>query len=450
MQICDEEKLKNENITLDSSIKEFNNNKQKAIIFKENIEKEINLIDDSYQKIYNEITKSFQAKHELLIKEENDLIEKLQNEVTKVKEKLELVLSKSNNIVKSNERVDKGIKIIEKNKDNNITQILSYISKINKNKKEINTLYGTLIKNLKITYNEESKIINFDEYYFNGLLPKDIEFKNITNDSLEIIWKIDNINILNIEQKNIKFNVEIRKKNSKKKYITVYKGNNNNCLIRNLKNNTNYEIRICSIYNNLLGNWSEVQNVKTLQFDYDYDCDSNILNGSKKKIEFLKKIFEWTGYSTMQLLYRGTRDGSTSDIFHKKCDNKGPTICLYENDKGNIFGGYSSISWTNSGDSRSDPDSFIFTLSNIYGIQPTKFINKEVNNSVYHNSNNGPSFYDDIWIKKDFKDSKSLTYFTFPRAYIDSLGKGKSLFTGDTNNNNDHCIITEIEVFKIF
>ena len=449
MQISDEEKLKNENITLDSSIKEFNINKQKAINFKENIEKEINLIDDSYQKIYNEITKSFQAKHELLIKEENDLIEKLQNEVTKVKEKLELVLSKSNNIVKSNERVDKGIKIIEKNKDNNITQILSYISKINKNKKEINNLYGTLIKNLKITYNEESKIINFDEYYFNGLqIPKDIEFKNITNNSLGIIWKIDNINILNIEQKNIKFNVEIRKKNSKKKYITVYKGNKNNCFIGNLKKNTNYEIRICSIYNNLLGNWSEIQNVKTLQIYYDYDSD--ILNGSEKKIEFLKKIFEWTGCTKMQLLYRGTRDGSTSDIFHKKCDNKGPTICLYKNNKGNIFGGYSSISWTNSGNSRSAPDSFIFTLSNIYGIQPTKFINKEVNKSVYHNSNNGPSFYDDIWVQKDFKDSKSLTYFTFPRAYKDSLGKGKSLFTGDTNNNYQDCIITEIEVFKIF
>ena len=281
-------------------------------------------------------------------------------------------------------------------------------------------------------------------------IPKDIEFKNITNNSLEIIWKIDNINILNIEQKNIKFNVEIRKKNSKKKYITVYKENNNNCFIGNLKKNTNYEIRICSIYNNLLGNWSEIQNVKTLQFYYDYDCDSDILNGSEKKIEFLKKIFEWTGCTKMQLLYRGTRDGSTSDIFHKKCDNKGPTICLYKNNKGNIFGGYSSISWTNSGDCRSAPDSFIFTLSNIYGIQPTKFINKEVNNSVYHNSNNGPSFYADIWIEEDFKDSKSLTYFTFPRAYKDSLGKGKSLFTGDTNNNNEYGVIKEIEVFKIF
>ena len=151
----------------------------------------------------------------------------------------------------------------------------------------------------------------------------------------------------------------------------------------------------------------------------------------------------------MELLYRGTRDGSTSDIFHKKCDNKGPTICLYKNDKGNIFGGYASISWASSGESQSAPDSFLFTLTNIYEIQPTKFINVKNKESVYHLSDNGPCFYDDIWIKKDFKDSRSLSYFSFPRAYKDSLGKGRSIFTGDQNNNNDHANINEIEVFTI-
>ena len=51
----------------------------------------------------------------------------------------------------------------------------------------------------------------------------------------------------------------------------------------------------------------------------------------------------------MNLLYRGTRDGMTSFNFHNKCDNKGKTICLFLNDKGNIFGGYASISWTKEG-----------------------------------------------------------------------------------------------------
>ena len=51
----------------------------------------------------------------------------------------------------------------------------------------------------------------------------------------------------------------------------------------------------------------------------------------------------------MELLYRGTRDGSGANIFHNKCDNQGPTITLCKNDRGNIFGGYSSISWASGG-----------------------------------------------------------------------------------------------------
>lgn len=148
LQLSDKELLKKENISLESSIKEINNNIQKANNIKAKIENEINSIDNLYQKVYNEVTKSFKTKHEILLKEESDLIEKLQNEVTKVKEKLELILSKSNNIIKSSEKIDKGIKIIEKeNLENNMIQILSYVSRINKNKKEINNLNGELIKN---------------------------------------------------------------------------------------------------------------------------------------------------------------------------------------------------------------------------------------------------------------------------------------------------------------
>ena len=51
----------------------------------------------------------------------------------------------------------------------------------------------------------------------------------------------------------------------------------------------------------------------------------------------------------MELIYRGTKDGMTSKDFHNKCDNKGKTICLFLNEKDNIFGGYSSIPWQNNG-----------------------------------------------------------------------------------------------------
>ena len=136
----------------------------------------------------------------------------------------------------------------------------------------------------------------------------------------------------------------------------------------------------------------------------------------------------------MELLYRGSRDGSTSNDFHKKCDNQGPTLCLYKNEKGHIFGGYSSISWTSDNVGyKSAPDSFIFTLTNIHGTEPTKFPNTNSSRSVYHYNNRGPCFgYGcEIYIYEDFIKQDSYSYF--PSAYQDVLNKGKSIFTGDLN-----------------
>ena len=59
-----------------------------------------------------------------------------------------------------------------------------------------------------------------------------------------------------------------------------------------------------------------------------------------------------------------------SKVFYNKCSNIGPTITLIKNDKDNIFGGYASISWKleNENKTYNAPDSFLFTLTNIYNI----------------------------------------------------------------------------------
>ena len=69
-------------------------------------------------------------KHEDLLKEENDIKEKLQNEVTKIKEILENFLSLANAQIKINEKIKEGIKKIKK-EEKNIIQNLTYISRIN-------------------------------------------------------------------------------------------------------------------------------------------------------------------------------------------------------------------------------------------------------------------------------------------------------------------------------
>ena len=444
MEICNEESLKKENITIEENDKEIEEDINKMNKIKDNIENEITNINNTYDKVYKEITEFFIKRHEKLIKEENELVENLQNEATNIKEKLEIYLSEANQILKNSERINKGIKSIEKD-NKNIIKTLTYVSKINKNKKEINKLKKQLIKNTKISLKENETKIKFEEYYFNGIpIPKNIQFKDITAIGFTIMWDIDNINLINIDK--IKYKVEIKEKaeNKVEQFKEIYKGENKNLKIDKLKRNISYEIRICCFFNDLIGDWSEIKEIKTL------DNESLVLNESNRAEEFLKKIYEWTGYNDMELLYRGSRDGSTSKDFHDRCDNKGPTICLYKNDKDYIFGGYASISWTSNGDYYSASESFIFTLTNIHGTEPTKFPNKIKYRSVYHNSNYGPCFgnYNDINIISDYK--KSGSYSRFPTDYEDTLNKGKSIFTGNLDNNNESLTVKEIEVFKLY
>ena len=72
----------------------------------------------------------------------------------------------SNAIIKQYEKINKGLKIIEKdqNKDLNLIKLLTYVSKLNKNQKEIKKLSEILMKNLKLNFIED--IIQYHEYFF--------------------------------------------------------------------------------------------------------------------------------------------------------------------------------------------------------------------------------------------------------------------------------------------
>ena len=436
MDINDEEKLKKENISIEGSNKDIEDNKNKLEELKNKIENEMVKIDKLYDKVDNEVTKSYEIKHENLIKEENELKDKLKNEVTKIKENLELNISKINDILRNSERIIKGIQTF-KEEENKIIKKLNYISKINKNQKEINIIFQQLMKNLNISFNDNN--IKYEEYYFNGIpTPKDIEFSDINANSFKISWKIDDINIIDIDNKKIKYIIEIRKENGE--FKLVYEGVENNYLINNLDSDTIYEIRICTLYNDIKSQYSKIFKIQT-------DLDSIILKGNEKKKEYIDKILEWSGLKSMKLIYRGTRDGMTSKDFHDKCDNKGKTICLFLNDKGNIFGGYSSIPWERNGGDKIANDCFLFTLTNIYNTEPTKFPYIK-GRSICNNSNYGPIFGDgsDIYCYNNFCD-KNCCFSGFPVSYQDVLGKGKSIFTGDVNNQ--YFILKEIEVFEL-
>ena len=299
------------------------------------------------------------------------------------------------------------------------------------------------MKSLKFNYIEEESNIIYTFYYFNGIaIPQDIEFKDLSDHSVNLSWKIDNINNINIDNNKIKYKIEMKKDNDQ--FIQIYEGDNLNYTVDNLEMDTNYEFRICSFYNNIKGIWTDIHKIKTL------DIDSSILKDLEKRNEYWKKILEWCGYKKMELLYRGSKDGMLSKNFHDKCDNKGPTITLYKNEKC-IFGGYSSLSWSSDGNWHQSPGNFLFTLINIYNIEPTKFPLKNSDQyDVYHHSNYGPTFGSghDIGINNsDFLNNTS--YANFPCSYQDILGKKHSIFSCDITNNNKKFKLKDIEVFKL-
>ena len=385
-----------------------------------------------------ETTIYFQSKHEKLIKEEKEIKEKLDKEVTKVKSQLEEYLSLVNRLIKNYEKINKGINsfdIKQKNQNINMIKTLTYVSKINKNKKEMNKITQLLMKSLQLDFIDNN--IKYKYYYFNGLsIPKEIKISDIKLNIFNLSWKIDDINILNIDKNELKYKIEIKKENEK--FKSIYEGSEMNYTIDKLISNTNYEIRICSIYNNMNSIFSEIKKIKTNKFD------SVILNETNKCDEFLKQIYEWTDGKYMKLLYRGTKDGMSVNDFHNKCDNQGPTINLFKNEKGYIFGGYASISWNSNGGQVPAPESFLFTLINMYNIVPTKFPNSNTERSICNDAEYGPTFgeYYDIFI--DFKNN----YIGFPKSYKDIIGKGCSIFSGDDSEFNKFNL-KEIEVFKL-
>jgi hypothetical protein len=64
-------------------------------------------------------------------------------------------------------------------------------------------------------------------------------------------------------------------------------------------------------------------------------------------------------------LYRGSRDGFGAANFHARCDNHNNTLTILKA-KGSsfIFGGFTSVTWNGSGQYKSDPSAFLFSLTN--------------------------------------------------------------------------------------
>ena len=74
-------------------------------------------------------------------------------------------------------------------------------------------------------------------------------------------------------------------------------------------------------------------NMLTLNEDLDfYNCLSTKLSDIKQQ--------------RIKLIYRASEHDFTSKSFHNACNGHGPTLTIIKRKYGNIFGGYTSVSWS--------------------------------------------------------------------------------------------------------
>jgi len=160
---------------------------------------------------------------------------------------------------------------------------------------------------------------------------------------------------------------------------------------------------------------------------------------------FFRIIQGWLGGTRLwDLRYRGTRDGFTSNDFHRCCDNIGATVTLIRAN-GYLFGGYTPLSWNTSSKYLNNSSSFLFTLTNSHGASPTHFSCTKSQHSTFCYSSYGPTFGGghDLHISSN-SNANTTSYSNFPDSYNDSIGYAKTTFAGAYNFT-----VSEIEVFRV-
>ncbi len=127
---------------------------------------------------------------------------------------------------------------------------------------------------------------------------------------------------------------------------------------------------------------------------------SKILKGNQ--CSDLIRVCQFYSRDQWTLVYRGSEDGFEAKNFHKLCDGVEKTLTLIRaKETSYIFGGYTEKAWDSFSLEKSDPNAFIYSLTNARN-QPTKIPVDPCNvqDAIYCNSEQGSTFgSDDICIE---------------------------------------------------
>ena len=298
-----------------------------------------NIIDDKTNDISNNDIK------ELNIKLMNDINIKMRNMNNEIENKIRNTLDKfSNDIVnnKMNEIKQELFSLVNKINERGKDDYKELNNKIALFKNEIIKITDSKNNNIanKITIldSRTNKLLKDNQMFLEKINYFDIKIKNTDNKLKAIDNKIE------INQNNNPNNNNNTNNNNNLNNSYVY---SNSGVSRNL-NNTNEEADT----NNKKTNISYIvsSNLNIGNQEKNIEIDSNIIKKEERTENYFlfNKMKEANPYNRIikyTLVYRATRDGDSSKIFHSKCDFIGPNLTLIKTKNGYIFGGFTYKGW---------------------------------------------------------------------------------------------------------
>ena len=312
----------------------------------------------------------------------------------------------------------------------------------------------------KYTLNE----IKLNKYFKMCESIKDVffELKNIIKNNIKNVKILENSNnlILSIPLpsvliQEINFTIDLISKSQKEEIADLYqtieilyqkikkiedKNSNNN---NNVSNNKNLEKKIIELENKNKKLENELKQTKELNKKNEEELKKikEYLFQNKKifnsKIDFDEKLIkDWIGKKfSAELLFRVSRDGSEPKEFHKRCDNKGPTIIFIETTKDFKFGGYTELEWDKSGSYKTDESTFLFSINN-----KTKYTRRNNLCSIYCREDLAPSFGGD----------EDPDFFCMGSCKSGNLCESNTFATPkELNNGETYFNVKEMEVYQI-
>ena len=306
-----------------------------------------------------------------------------------------------------------NIIIESKKKEDNVPFGYQLISDLEKLKKE-NKIFEICVSN-----DEVKSVLDYI-----ASKKENIEAE-LENETMKITF---NFEVLSLKRK---IELNLKEKIYSEKGMIKYLKNKSNLFQKEnkqLKDQLKDQFKDIIISNNLSFEETKINSVSSLiKNEKEYNLiKSGIKDLNNKKVE-------------LKLLYKASKDGDSPEIFHSKCDGKGPTITIFKTKNNYIFGGYTDVSWDSESKNRPGKNTFLFSFNNM------KIYPGVNGGSIFCHKNVGPRFSYALGADKDFlkEEQNNQTEYQNMKKNWENFEKEYEL-TGEKIY-----YLTEIEVFHL-